>query len=90
MTSFEDSKGHTNMFFSYFNPGSDYSKTTSPIIHNNLGEFYGYDIYDRRSTTVSGQATGERSFAFYDSLSSDVSLVRLYNGDVTGPISISF
>ena len=90
VTSFETSDGYTYMFFSYFNSGFDYSKTTSPVIYNNLGQLYGYDIYDRRSTTVSGQAAGERSFAFYDSLSSDVSLVRLFNGDVTGPNLISF
>ena len=69
VTGFEDQSKTQYMFFSYFICG--------PIISDTSGR--GVSIPGKRATTVSGQATGPRSFALYDGIYSSVGVVRFFS-----------
>ena len=77
-TGFEDQNGDLFFFFSYLSSNNQYPLNTTPLILNSSGAVVPAPI---RENTVSGQATGPRSFALYDKYSSNIGVVRFYNSD---------
>jgi len=87
VTGFEDIYGTAYFFFSYVSDDSQYPLRSTPMIYGNYGDTVWTPV--QRKTTVSGTASGSRSFAFYDVIYSSVRVVRFFNPDPQSSKTIS-